>query len=532
MLTRAKNQISPLTLRILAINVLALALLLAGLLYLDQYREGLIEAKIEILATNGTIIAGALGEAAGTADNGQPVLNPRGARTMVRRLVALTGARARLFDERGRMLADSRVLISSGREVVARPLGPGADDAVSWHVHFSDWLGQLFHRGHDLPVYRDSPEQSAAGYPEATEALEGDAAQSRRISQDGEVIVSVAIPVQHFKKILGALMLSAGTADVERSVAEARLAILGVFVVALAVTVLLSLYLAASIVRPLHHLAEAAETVRLHPGQRERLPDMRRRGDEIGDLSGALWEMTGALFERLDAIEGFAADVAHEIRNPLTSIKSAVEVLERTSDENSRTRLMAIITDDIHRLDRLIGDISDASRLDAELARIETRPVNLLTLCETLVDIARNLSGGKDAPVFELVTEGDVRQSLMINAMEDRLGQVVRNLLDNAASFSPPGGKIWLRLVTSGDKVGLIVEDEGPGIPEGKFEAVFERFYSERPEGEDFGVHSGLGLSISRQIVLAHEGTISAANRHNAEGRICGARFEVSLPAT
>jgi two-component system, OmpR family, sensor histidine kinase ChvG len=536
MLTRARKQISPLTLRILAINVLALALLLAGLLYLDQYREGLLEAKIDALATNGTIIAGALGEAAGNDARGLPVLNPRGARTMVRRLVSLTGARARLFDDQGHILADSRVLISAGREVTARPLETDQADAKSLHRRFGDWLGHVFHRRHDLPPYKDNDRQSADNFEEARDALQGEAGQSRRVTDDGEVIVSVAIPVQSFKKILGALMLSAGTADVERLVAEARLAILGVFVVALGVTVLLSLYLAASIVRPLHHLAEAAETVRQHPGQRESIPDLRRRGDEIGDLSGALWEMTTALYQRLDAIEGFAADVAHEIRNPLTSIKSAVEVLEMSKDEDAQARLLAIINDDIRRLDRLIGDISDASRLDAELARSEPQPLDLIALCETLIDMARTTSDSNVGPIFELVIENELgieatkNGALIVPGMADRLGQVVRNLLDNATSFSPPQGLVRIRVIDAGSEAKLIVEDEGPGIPVGKFDAVFERFYSERPAGEDFGVHSGLGLSISQQIVLAHDGSIIASNRTGDDGAVSGARFEVRLP--
>ena len=540
MLNRAKHRISPLTLRVLAINVLALALLLAGFLYLDQYREGLIEAKIEALTTNGTIIAGALGEAAGDDPLGLPVLNPRAARTMVRRLVSLTGARARLFDDHGRILADSRILISSGREVVARPLDGPTDDNRSLQRRFGDWLGHVFHPRHNLPLYKDDDRQTAASYGEARQALEGDSAQSRRVSIDGEVIVSVAIPVQRFKKILGALMLSAGTADVERAVAEARLAILGVFVVALGVTVMLSLYLAASIVRPLHHLAEAAETVRQHPGQRTSIPDLSRRGDEIGDLSAALLEMTSALYQRLDAIEGFAADVAHEIRNPLTSIKSAVEVLEMSEDKEAQARLLAIINDDIRRLDRLIGDISDASRLDAELARSEPKPLDLIGLCETLIDIARTTSTEADAPDFELVIENELGVTatstltsagvLMVPGMADRLGQVVRNLLDNAVSFSPEGGVVRLRVIDAGSEAKLIIEDDGPGIPDGKFDAVFERFYSERPSGEDFGVHSGLGLSISEQIVKAHDGTITAANRTDADDNVIGARFEVHLP--
>jgi len=255
-------------------------------------------------------------------------------------------------------------------------------------------------------------------------------------------------------------------------------------------------------------------------------------------LSAALLEMTSALYQRLDAIEGFAADVAHEIRNPLTSIKSAVEVLEMSEDKEAQARLLAIINDDIRRLDRLIGDISDASRLDAELARSEPRPLDLIGLCETLIDIARTTSTDADAPEFELVIENELGVDtastsvgvLMVPGMADRLGQVVRNLLDNAVSFSPEGGLVRLRVIDAGSEAKLIIEDDGPGIPNGKFDAVFERFYSERPSGEDFGVHSGLGLSISEQIVKAHGGTITAANRTGKDDNVIGARFEVHLP--
>jgi two-component system sensor histidine kinase ChvG len=537
-----RRRISPLTLRILAVNILALGLLLAGLLYLDQYREGLLEAKIASLQTNGAIIAGALGESAGVTPHGVPVLNPRGARTMVRRLVSLTGARARLFGESGALLADSRALISAGREVQAGLLSPErlTEPGVARRVydHASDFLRKIFAPGADIPIYHDAPRQSAGDFSEALAALEGRVASARRLGLDGELIVSVALPVQHFKKILGALLLSAGSADVEAAVAEARLAIFGVFVVALGVTILLSIYLAGSISRPLHHLAKAAEAVRRRPGQRERIPDLSARNDEIGDLSATLRDMTGALYDRLDAIEGFAADVAHEIRNPLTSIRSAVEVLGRGGDADFQARLVSIIENDVRRLDRLIGDISDASRLDAELARAEFRSLNLIGLCETLIDIARSTATGDDPDyVFHILPGLEVEPGLSrqdnftVPGVEGRLGQVLRNLLANAASFSPPGGEVALTLSRRGNLARLTVDDDGPGLPEDKLEAVFERFYTERPAAEAFGEHSGLGLSISRQIIDAHDGLIRAENRVDEAGVRRGARFIVELPA-
>jgi two-component system sensor histidine kinase ChvG len=538
-----RRRISPLTLRILAINIMALALLLAGLLYLDQYRDGLIEAKTESLEINGTIIAGALGESAGIAANGVPVLNPAGARTMVRRLVSLTGTRARLFGERGALLADSQVLISAGREVEAGVLvseisaRPGLLRRT-WD-HASEALRHIVGGDPDLPLYHEARRQRAGDFSEVEAALVGRVVSKRRVSVDGEIIVSVALPVQHFKKILGALLLSAGTADVEAAVGDARLAIFSVFVAALAVTILLSLYLAGSISQPLHHLAEAAEAVRRRPGHRERIPDLSARNDEIGDLSAVLRDMTGALYDRLDAIEGFAADVAHEIRNPLTSIKSAVEVLARGGDAAFQARLIAIIEDDVRRLDRLIGDISDASRLDAELARAEFELVNLISLCETLIDIS-GATAGDDGPDYILEIEpgieiepGASRQDrFTVPGLESRLGQVLRNLLVNAATFSPPGGTVRIRLIFKGQWVHLSVEDDGPGIPRDKLDAVFDRFYTERPEQEAFGEHSGLGLSISRQIVDAHDGIIRVENRTNDDGQICGARFVVELRTT
>lgn len=532
-----KRRISPLTLRILAINILALAVLLGGLLYLDLYREGLVEAKTDALTTNGSIIAGALGEQAGTSLTGLPVLQPRAARTMVRRLAALTGTRARLFGERGDLLADSRVLVSAGRAVRSTPLDlePSADNGALDLVF--DWFSQLLRGQPNLPLYRQGSTQHARNFEEAVAAYDGNVTNQLRMAANGEVLISVAFPVQRFKKVLGVLVLSVGTADVEVAVARARLAILGVAAVALAVTVMLSLYLAGSIVRPIHRLAEAAESVRRRPSHRGDLPDLSERGDEIGDLSQILRSMTDTLYDRLDAIEGFAADVAHEIRNPLTSIRSAVEVLARGGEAEAQQRLIAIIEDDVRRLDRLIGDISDASRLDAELARVDPKPLDLVALTETVIDITRS-SAAAEGLAFNFDIEREIvvnpdnapDERMVVSGMESGIGQVLRNLLENAASFSPPGGEIQVRLMRRGGYARLLVDDAGPGLPEEKLDAVFDRFYSERLDNEAFGEHSGLGLSISRQIIAAHEGQIRAENRRDEGGNIVGARFVVELP--
>jgi two-component system sensor histidine kinase ChvG len=269
--------------------------------------------------------------------------------------------------------------------------------------------------------------------------------------------------------------------------------------------------------------------VRSGRGREKEIPDFTKRGDEIGDLSASLRDMTQALWNRMEAIESFAADVAHEIKNPLSSLRSAVETAARLDDPEQQQRLMSIILDDVQRLDRLITDISDASRLDAELSRADMSPVDIRGLLTTLVEVEQIAaeSRGAGAPVIRLELSGETR--LKVIGIEDRLAQVLRNLISNAVSFSPRGGEILLRGERTGSWLRIIVEDEGPGLPPGKFEAVFERFYTERPEGEKFGTHSGLGLSISKQIITAHRGRISAENIER-DGMVMGARFIITLP--
>ena len=367
----------------------------------------------------------------------------------------------------------------------------------------------------------------AGHFPEVLQALEGETGSAQRRTADGRIMVTVALPVQRFKKVLGALLLSASGEDIEAGVREVRLAILQVFVLAFAITVMLSVYLAATIARPVRRLAEVADIVRRGPTRRVAIPDFTSRRDEIGDLSGALGDMTAALYDRIEAIEAFAADVAHEVRNPITSIRSAVELLAQGGDLQRQEKLTAIIQEDVARLDRLIGDIADASRVDAELARAEVEPVDLVQLIRTLVGIQRE-TGSRESP--NIVVDAGSEASLVVDGIEGRLGQVMRNLLANAVTFSPPGGLIRIRVSRENDRARITVEDDGPGIPEDMREAIFERFYTERPEGEAFGVHSGLGLSISRQIVVAHGGGIRAENRRNEDGDVAGARFIVELP--
>jgi two-component system sensor histidine kinase ChvG len=526
-----RRPFSPLTLRILAVNVLALALLAGGFLYLGKYQAGLIDQQIEALKTQGEVFAAALGEGAvlDSADEGE-VLLPDLAREMMRRLVAPTKTRARLFDIHGDAIADSRVLRGPGGTIQVTELPPPeAEGDIRWLIdRVYGWITDLLPQHKRYSAYRESFSPHAADYPEVERALAGETtAMIRRDPSTAGFVLSVAIPVQRYKQVLGALMLSTGSGEIEEELRTVRLELLRIFGVALAVTVLLSLYLAGTIARPIRRLAAAAERGRGRHSRVE-IPDFTRRGDEIGDLSGSLREMTDELWQRMSAIERFAADVAHEIKNPLSSLKSAVETAVRIEDPATQRRLMAIILDDVERLDRLITDISDASRLDAELSRLELGPVDIAAMLGALVDVHEaTRADGRPRLALDLPDRG---RPLMVPGIETRLSQVFLNVIANAESFSPPDGEIHLTVRYDGWAVLITVDDDGPGIPEDKLMSIFDRFYSERPVGEKFGTHSGLGLSISKQIVEAHRGMIWAENRKGG-GAVIGARFCIRLPA-
>ncbi|MBV8285487.1 MAG: stimulus-sensing domain-containing protein [Hyphomicrobiales bacterium] len=529
----ARWPVSPLTRRILAVNVLALALLAGGFLYLGKYQASLIGQQIESLKTQGEVFAAALGEGAvlDSPDEGE-VLLPGLARQMMRRLVEPTRARARLFDVKGEIIADSRVLRGPGDSIQVHelPEPEAASPIMRMADRIYDWIFERLPRRARYPVYHEGAASRADDYAEVMLALRGDAASAvRSDATSGGLILSVAVPVQRYKQVLGAVMLSTGSGDIEEEVRTVRLELLRIFSVALLVTVLLSFYLASTIVRPIRRLAAAAERGRGRRAPVE-IPDFTPRGDEIGDLSGSLREMTDALWQRMNAIESFAADVAHEIKNPLSSLRSAVETAVRIEDPANQRRLMGIILDDVERLDRLITDISDASRLDAELGRLEPAPIDIGEMLEALVDIYES-TRNEQAPhlLLDLAERG---RELIVPGIETRLSQVFLNLIANAVSFSPPCGEIRLTARRDGKTVLITIEDQGPGIPEDKLTAIFDRFYTERPLGEKFGTHSGLGLSISGQIVVAHRGSIWAENRKDAHGAVVGARFCIRLPAT
>lgn len=550
---------SSLTRRIVFLNVAGLFALMLGILYLTQFRAGLIDARVHSLLVQGEIISGAIASSATVdidtiaidpqrllelqaGDSYDPSddvlfgnefpLNPEQVAPLLRRLVTPINTRARIYDREGVLFMDSRNFIGRG-DVLRFDLPPPTVEKPGiverTFIAIRRWLS----RG-DLPRYRElGPEESGKTYPEIAQALEGHKASAVRIDDRGNVIVSVAVPIQRSRVVRGALLLSTRGGDIDQIVEAERLAIVKVFLIAAGIMTVLSLLLAGTIAGPVRRLADGAERVRRRIKSRVEIPDFTARRDEIGHLSGALRDMTNALYRRIEAIEKFAADVAHELKNPLTSLRSAVETLPRAKTGESQARLLAVIEHDVRRLDRLISDISDASRLDAELQRQETAPVDLRRLLTTVVAIANEVKKGDVA--VTLGFEGGGPRHFLISGHDSRLGQVVHNLIDNARSFSPPGRGVRVTCRRFKDEVEIVVDDDGPGIRPDAMEKIFDRFYTDRPH-QGFGQNSGLGLSISKQIVEAHGGRIWAENRVEAQfdgeaPMVLGARFIVRLPA-
>jgi len=545
---------SSLTRRIVFLNLAGLVALVTGVLYLSQFRAGLIDARVQSLLTQSEIIAGAIaasatvetdsitidperllelqaGESYGPSDEAlsgiEFPINPERVAPVLRRLVSPTKTRARIYDRDGVLILDSRNLYGRG-DVLRFDLPPPNAERPGFMERAFIALRRWFGRG-DLPLYNELGPENGKGYEEVAQALSGAHASMVRVNERGEVIVSVAVPVQRFRAVRGALMLSTQGADIDDMVEAERLAIVKVFFVAAGVMVVLSMLLAGTIAGPVRRLADGAERVRRRIRTRVEIPDFTRRRDEIGELSGALRDMTNALYTRIEAIESFAADVAHELRNPLTSLRSAVETLPVAKTEQSRQRLLAVIEHDVKRLDRLISDISDASRLDAELQRQEAAPIDLAMLLDALVKAANEI---RNDDVKVVLTFESPLSEFRVVGHDSRIGQVFSNLVDNARSFSPAGGTVRITCRRVRGEVEILVDDEGPGIRPEALDKIFERFYTDRPE-QGFGQNSGLGLSISKQIVEAHGGTIHVENRMGGQpSRVLGARFIVRLPAT
>jgi two-component system sensor histidine kinase ChvG len=498
---------------IIALNLIGLAVLIAGVLVLNEFRRGLVEARTDSLRTQGELIAKVIVIGA-TQGSPEPSMDSERAAELLQALFIPNAQRVRLFDRQGRLISDSYLVAD---RVDERALPP---------AHKRDQLRLQLPAKPPAAVAVAETEARQALAQEVAQALGGQRVAKVRKAATGGQVVSVSLPIQNVKAVLGVLTLEAG--DVDKIIAAQRRALMPFILVAIATTILTSLLLSAMIAQPVLRLARAADRVRLSRARAISLPDLAKRDDELGDLTRALESMTDALSTRIDAIERFAADVAHEIRNPLTSIRSAIDTLPLVKEDKGRGRLMAILQQDVNRLDRLVTDISNASRLDAELSREPPRAFDLVRLLQDIASLYNASGRPGDAEV--VFADAGAHEALLVSGREGPIGQVFRNLIDNARSFSPPGGQVCVRIGRMGRRVRAFVDDDGPGMPPENLETVFERFYTSRPKGTAFGNNSGLGLSIARQIVEAHAGRIWAENREDAQGRVIGARFGVEFP--
>ena len=554
--------------RIFFSNVLGLLVLLVGIFWVSQQHALLITAKRDSLRVQAEIIAAAIAANASVSTNDitfdagrQPEveaikapfrddgfaalddlelsIRPDQVGPVIRKLIQpVHNTRARIYDREGELVVDTH-------RVIAHTTPPRLDEngePVKEKVRVkTGWTRLLsYFDGSDLPIYQEIGAANGTYYPEVRQAIRGaKPLPMLLLTEEGHQIVSLAVPIQRRNATLGALLLSTRPGEIDRILMRERWIFLSVATMALLTTLAASMQLSRSIAEPVRKLSAAADQVSKSINARADLPDYSLRRDEVGRMASAFRRMTAALYRRIEASEKFAADVAHELKNPLTAARSTAESMSYARTPEQREQLAAQIQAELKRLNRLITDVANASRLDAELARQETEVLDLGQALGGLVLVLADIHGGDGRKVSLEVQpkpNGDMRH--LVKGHEGRLGQVVTNLIDNAASFSPEGGKVTARLRTVGNEVELSVEDEGPGMPEDKLEQVFERFYSDRPQSDGtIGKNSGLGLSISREIVNVHGGRIWAENRRapatddGTPGPIIGARFVVRLPA-
>lgn len=519
---------SRLSRQILLANLAGLIVLVIGVLVLDDMRQGLIDARIANLRAQAELIAGVLEETA-TFGAPTPQMDVERARIVMNGLFLTdNAARVELFNDKAELITDSNVLRD---EVRVNPLTP-LQDKQSLRGRLSNWVdGVESFIAQVNPFSRQRKLAHRTLHEEVETALLGEPVAGERVDENGDRVVSVSVPVQHVVAVLGVVTVE--SSDVDAIIAAERRALFPFIFVAIAVTLVSAITLTIFIARPIRQLAIAADRIRRGGARRMHMPVLASRKDEIGDLSRSLEAMTSALDDRLDAIESFAADVAHEIKNPLTSMHSAVETFPFAKKAQDRERLLAVLKSDVARLDRLITDISASSRLDADLARARAEPIDPALFLGDIVGTYEKVAADKSVTV-ELVQSPHAPG--LIYGSEDPLARVIRNLIDNAISFSPENGVVTVRLSQVSQHnvphARIDVEDQGPGIPPENLESVFRRFYTDRPKGAKFGTHSGLGLSIARQIILAHKGRIAAENLPAGKPgeTAAGARFVVTLP--
>lgn len=537
--------------RIFLSNLLGLAVLLGGILWWSQHQAWLISARVESLKIQGEIIAAAIAsnatidtdrlafdqERLPEADGRRMLfredgfaamelsLRPDRVAPVLRRLILPAhNTRARIYTREGTLIVDSSEMIGA-RADDTRP-----EEKVrvkTFWTRVAAWFD-----GSDLPVYREIGSANGTYYPEVRQALRGVTFPPMLLLTDeGKQIVSHAVPIQRRNAILGVLLLSTRPGEIDEILSKERWLTFAAAGMALFATLMASILLARTISRPMRRLSATAEQVSQNLTARAELPVFSDRRDEVGQMASAFRRMTAALYRRIEASEKFAADVAHELKNPLAAARGTADVLGYARTDAERQQLVDQLQSELKRLNRLITDVSNASRLDAELARQQTAPVDISMVLRGVVDVSGDVLASDGRRILFDVGAAPAG-SCVVNAHEGRLGQVVTNLIDNALSFSPPNGTVTVRVRRVGGDVEFVVEDEGPGIPPDRKEAIFERFYSDRPQSDQIsGKNSGLGLSISREIVTAYGGRIWAENIEPNGRAASGARFVVRIPA-
>ncbi len=500
---RWSRQLS-LTSRILIVNILPLALIGGGLIYVDAYRKQLLEERFKLALIEAQITAEAL--AGATPERKEALLIQIGKEQRLR---------LRLYDEDGSLASDSFELAPPSFHLATQPREQDAF-ALSLDKAFDAAVGAP-----SLPDYREPMVDDAEDWPELRRAREENLTQIvLRDAPDGTHVITAAAPVGLEGETL---LTTRNPIDITEKVRGARQVVSVLILLSLLFSTLLALFLARTIVRPLRELVRAAIRVRQGRERLVEVPRFAERRDEIGLLARAVSDMTGALRQRIDGVESFAADVAHEIKNPLASLRSAIESMANVQEPDLRRQLVTIAAHDVRRIDRLVSDISEASRIDAEMSRATFEPVDLGALARAIIQ-SRNERQWDRGPTVTFTNQDG---SAVVEGVPARLERVIENLVDNAASFSPPDGTVQIATRAANGRVQLTVCDEGPGIPEHSREKVFQRFHSDRPDAEDFGNHSGLGLAIGRTIAEAHDGTLTAHSR--ADGRP-GACLMLNLP--
>lgn len=538
--------------RILVSNILGLLGLLLGMLYLSLSHAWLLDAKIEVVRTLSRVTAeaiayraandaGAVFDPVQLPQTGAPArvrrddafaalelpISPERATPTLKKLIQPTDLIARIYSPKGTLIVDSDMLFGKSTQDTPTPVQPTTDSPrlKNFWTRFHYWLNNK-----ELKVYRELGNANGFLYPEVKKAAEqGIESPILLLDSKGQQIVSIAAPVKRNGKIIAVLLLMTRPGEIDETLWDERWLILQIAAIALAASIVSSLLLVRAIAGPMKRLSDAADKV--SHNIRADIPDFAERSDEVGQMGRAFKAMTSALYRRIEASEKFAADVAHELKNPLAAARSTADVLQYARTEEDRSQLVREIQNELKRLNQLINDVSNASRLDAELARQQMTRTSLRAVLDNVSGIFRDLLTDDTRRIALDLDKSLTEAQLTVNGNEGRLGQVFTNLIDNALSFSPEGATVSIKAKPLPGKIEIAVEDQGPGIPEDRLETVFERFYSDRPATDSKrGKNSGLGLSISREIVISHKGEIFAENLRDPSGATRGARFVVRLP--